>query len=69
MTLKTLEQHEKERTIARDSLNPRSHPNGIACPKCGKEMIDEDCNIVLLCDPPRLSIHCESCGWHGSRML
>jgi len=42
--LKTLAEHDKERQAAWDELERLGypHPNGIACPKCGKELWDSN---------------------------
>jgi len=47
---------------------PQIHWNGIACPKCGKEMYDVNPNVVLTMDPPMVNVGC-SCGYHGTRFV
>ncbi len=42
--------------------------NGIACPKCGKEMFDSTPSCVLCCNPPRMGVAC-ACGFHGTRLV
>ncbi len=41
--------------------------NGIACPKCGKEMQDTD-GGVLLSYPPQKNINCPACGHRDYRI-
>ena len=44
--------------------------NGIACPRCGAELLDSDPRYVLASYPPQLNIHCtaEGCGYRGYRV-
>ena len=56
--MKTLEEHNKQRQIETPKY-PRL--NGIACPKCGKEMYDRDANI-LTSIPPKKNVICLECG-------
>jgi len=42
--------------------------NGIACPKCGKEMFDSEPSFVLAVMPPRMGVACV-CGYHGTRLV
>jgi predicted RNA-binding Zn-ribbon protein involved in translation (DUF1610 family) len=41
--------------------------NGIACPECGKELVDTDPDRALLTYPIQYRIHCPSCGYSGTR--
>jgi ribosomal protein L37E len=43
--------------------------NGIACPRCGEELDDENPNRMLLCNPPKTEIICFSCGYKGYRAV
>lgn len=43
-------------------------PNGIACEKCGAELLDTNPNMVLTSMPPKKSVHCKKCGWSGYRL-
>ncbi len=64
-TLKSLEEFDAERARA---IQPRPTKNGIACPKCGEELVDQSPGTVLMCHPARVSIVCEACGYYGSRL-
>ncbi len=65
-TLKTLEEHNAEsRKATDDFINP--HPNGIACPECGAELIDSTPMLTLLPMPAQYNVHCEKCNWKGTR--
>lgn len=46
-------------------------PNGIACPKCGLELVDTDRSRQLASYPPQYNIHCENkdCNYHGYRLV
>jgi len=67
MVLKSLEEHNEEmRKRYKDWFNyPK--PNGLACPKCGEELIDSDA-VTLSSYPPRKNIHCSICPFKGSRI-
>lgn len=70
LKLKSLEGHNASRSKAYDviaSINlPR--PNGIACPKCGTELIDSDPTMTLASNPPQTNIKCPSCDYVGYRI-
>jgi len=42
-------------------------PNGIACPRCGRELFDSHPHVVLTSNPPQKSIHCGGCSYRGYR--
>ncbi|HEC72077.1 MAG: hypothetical protein ACTSW7_00850 [Candidatus Thorarchaeota archaeon] len=42
--------------------------NGIACPKCGKEMMDSNPSISLSSNPPQKNIHCPKCNYKDFRV-
>ena len=42
-------------------------PNGIACPKCGTELVDPSPSVTLLCNPPALDVSCPNCDFRGYR--
>jgi hypothetical protein len=67
MKLKTLEQHNLEviKLIAKVH-NPKPTKNGIACPKCGKELYDNYNGFVYTSNPPQVGISCV-CGFTGTR--
>jgi len=64
MTLKTLEEHNRQYQIGATKITPR---NGIACPKCGEELIDTNPNEMLLSFPAQMRVACPACGWTGTR--
>jgi len=43
--------------------------NGIACPKCGAELMDTSPGQVLTSLPPCTAIHCPECKYTGSRIV
>lgn len=57
------EQYEYHRKLNDDS----PQPNGIACPKCGKELFDSNPHVQLDSNPPQMGVHCE-CGYRGYRI-
>lgn len=65
--LKSLEQHNKETLDYMYQLNkPYPRPNGLACPKCGCELMDTDGN-VLASHPPQRNVNCSKCDYRGYR--
>lgn len=44
----------------RPTIPTRFMPTGVACPKCGKEMV-QDIIVTLACYPPKKLFLCESC--------
>lgn len=62
----SLEEHNnKNRNLHIDSNE--SIPNGIACPKCGEELVDSNPNQTLLSYPPQKNIECIKCKYTGYR--
>jgi hypothetical protein len=43
--------------------------NGIACPKCGSELLDSRPDVVLPSLPPQKNIYCTGCGYRGYRTV
>jgi hypothetical protein len=65
--LTALEEHNRHRREA----HARAHlprPNGIACPGCGKELVDFEPGVLLLSNPPHVRTACPACGWKGTRV-
>ena len=42
--------------------------NGIACPKCGKEMYDSNPMVTLTTMPAQKNVHCSKCDYVGYRI-
>jgi len=64
--MKTLDEHNKEAFKRYITMN-ESQLNGIACPNCGVELFDSNPNVTLTSLPPQTHIHCEICGYRGTR--
>lgn len=65
--LKDLEEYNIERAkLYHVDYSPKR--NGIACPNCGKELYDTEPYSLLMSNPPRYSIICQSCNFKGSRI-
>lgn len=47
--------------------DPSPRPNGIACPKCGVELMDSQPMMMLASNPPQKNIHCSTCDYKGLR--
>jgi hypothetical protein len=43
-------------------------PNGIACPVCGAELVDEHPDQILTSCPPQKAVRCLGCGFAGCRI-
>jgi len=48
--------------------NRQPKPNGIACPKCNKELFDSCPDVLLTSLLPQKNVHCPSCGYVGYRI-
>ncbi len=64
--MKTLEEHNKE-VLESNSNQNNPRLNGIKCPGCSKELMDNDPTFVMASNPPQVYIHCPSCGYKGRR--
>lgn len=68
--LMSLEQFNQQKLDEHQSqLEQISKPqkNGIACPKCHKELTDTCPDVLLASNPPQKYVHCDACGFHGYR--
>lgn len=66
--LKTLEQHNADAlAISSSQFRDDPMPNGIACPKCGEELLDSNPSITLTSFPAKKSTHCAKCDYQGYR--
>jgi len=72
--LKTLEEHDtaiRADRARRIELSKLPRLNGIACPKCGEELVDAQPFMSWRVDGsdfPRASISCPACGYRGYRL-
>lgn len=69
--LVSLDQHNSiNTTFHLGMLNPKPTPNGIACPKCGEELLDTKPNETLTSMPPQKNVGCSSkkCDYTGYRV-
>ena len=64
--LKTLEQANLDAFVRHASAN-KPRPSGIACPRCGAELFDNNDGVVLTSNPPQIGVHC-ACGHKGTRI-
>lgn len=68
--MKTLDEHNRQRT--RQYLDTKwpigTVKNGIACPKCGAELLDSKPTETLLSNPPQKNVNCDECGYVGYRI-
>lgn len=65
MALISLEEH-NSLVHNQYSMFGKPRKNGIACPKCGKELWDSEPNVTYTSYPPQVKINCE-CGYTGFR--
>lgn len=66
-SLEEFNEEQRKRHEEADESN-KPHPNGIACPKCGKELWDSNPSMTLTSNPPQKNVHCPACGYHGYRV-
>lgn len=65
----TLEEHNAiMRDQHRDPFNNEPRKNGVACPKCGKELYDWTPNYMLAVNPPQKTVRCKKCHYQGYRL-
>ena len=65
--MKSLDEFNEERRKLY-SIGDDPIPNGIACPKCGAELLDSRPNVSLTSYPPQKNIHCSKCDYRGYRI-
>lgn len=69
--METLDEYNNRRRADHDAMRramSNAKPNGIACPKCGKELFDSNPFETLMSDPPQKRVHC-GCGYGGNRVV
>lgn len=69
--LKSLQEHNTVNTTFHKGLLPQSPVlNGIACPKCGEELLDTQPSETLTSIPPQKNVGCSSkkCDYLGYRI-
>ena len=66
--MKTLEEYNKQKFKEYTRANTYPQLNGIACPKCGKELYDAD-HVLLASYPPQHEVVClnKECNFKGYR--
>lgn len=67
--LKSLEEHNRQILdyyAEQEELRRKGRANGIACPECGKELVD-NIEITLMSNPPQKQIWCPNCNYKGTR--
>lgn len=65
--LKSLQDHNYE-IYRRRTLRGKSKMNGIACPRCGEELMDTN-TTILMSDPPKRDTNCSKCDYRGYRLI
>ena len=66
--LKSLDEHNSTAWSTHTSMfNNSPQPNGIACPKCGEELMDSNPMMTLTSHPPQKNVHCPKCEYSGYR--
>jgi len=63
--MKSLDDYEKEKWSEIYS-NSKANGTGIACPKCGDELVESWPGTLLCSNPPRKTVNCETCNFKGS---
>jgi hypothetical protein len=64
--LQSLEDYNKETKQIRSLYVDYPRLNGLACPKCGRELYDSN-GMVLTSNPPQKQVHC-NCGFVGYKL-
>lgn len=68
--LQSLKDFNAGRWAVWDQVGPVSAAtyNGIACPGCGRELMDTNPSVILCSNPPQKDVHCPHCRWRGQRL-
>lgn len=66
-SLTSLAEH-NSKAADRYRLEGEPRLNGIACPSCGKELMDSSPSILLMTAPPQKHIHCMACDFRGTAL-
>lgn len=68
--MKTLAEHNAQAIAAQRKFeeSTKTHPNGIACPECGKELWDSNPMEIFTSNPPQKHVNCPDCGFRGYRI-
>ena len=67
--LKSLDEHNSEAWSTQVNMFSNApRPNGIACPKCGNELMDTNPMGTLLSYPAQKDVHCPKCEYTGYRI-
>ncbi len=65
-----LDKYNQKRREQYDLINQRHYnKNGIACPKCSAELVDDDPSLLFMTDPPQQAIKCLTCNYSGTRVI
>ena len=66
--LVSLEEHNKQamKQAVEEQELAKAYPSGIACPKCGMELV-ENRTYVMTSFPPQTPVKCKACGFQGTR--
>ena len=68
VNIETLDEYNKQRQEAFVPNSNEPCPNGIACSRCGVELMDRNPMYVLASYPPQKEVYCPSCGFCGYRV-
>jgi hypothetical protein len=67
--LKSLDEYNGERVQYHFNLmSEQPRLNGIACPKCGEELVDTNPMVTLTSYPPQKNVNCLKCEYIGYRI-
>jgi len=63
--MKTLEQHNQQRREQERAFREIANKTGLACDKCGAEMLLRNPGLINASNPPTQSVYCPKCGHSG----
>ena len=66
--MKTLDEHNRE-ARERHWSQRASQGVGVACPKCGSELINTSPGELLMSNPPKMRVHCGGCDYLGNMVV
>ena len=62
--MKPLDEHNRERRAQIERMRDSQNHTGIACPRCGAELVRTNPSSVCMSIPPQIAVHC-ACGFRG----
>lgn len=63
--MKTLVQHNRDMRELREMMQRSANASGVACDRCGTEMVFRNPGMLNMSNPPSRWVDCPKCGLDG----